>query len=108
MTVAEIMKEVSYQWSQMDKQDKQPYVHQAMEDKVRYENEIRNLKESRGTKSAKHSSSELDKSHYGGNSDDASQGFELKKKPTPGKEFSISLISYREYAKASINNKTTT
>lgn len=37
---SEVMKEISYRWSQMDTEAKQPYNAQARQDKARYEREM--------------------------------------------------------------------
>ena len=90
MTVAEIMKEVSYRWSQMDEESKRPYVKQAMNDKIRYENEIRAMKEPKSSKFSKHSSSERNSDNED-NSSRFIKSSSLKEKPLVSKIVHISL-----------------
>lgn len=47
MPVASIMKEVSNRWNSMTKQEREPYVSAAKEDKQRYEKEISELKQNK-------------------------------------------------------------
>jgi len=51
LTVAEVMREVSFRWSQMDEEAKRPYVRSAATDKLRYEAEMRAYKCPRSGKS---------------------------------------------------------
>lgn len=58
MTVAEVIKEVSVRWAQMDDFSRQPYVEKAQQDKLRFETEMRVYKDHKDTKAAHYSLSE--------------------------------------------------
>lgn len=58
--MSDVVKEISYRWSQMSTRQKAPYFKMAQEDKIRYENEMKPFRETKASKSIKKSVPEFD------------------------------------------------